>query len=363
MRAKGTAAFPVKTIDNWTTLSAALALSLQHLAWVHHDRDKMQHEIRLGKRTVYKSDEPLLRVQQRIALIVAPTMKNLPMDVQEAIVAYRENLCPGDLLKELAGTAQRLISFDIRKFYDHIQLPHIEKALADAGFASKGGRVIGKYCVVRRGDVCTLQQGSPASPAISNLVGARYLDKPILKWLHEHYPDLQCRYMRYCDNVQLFLYEPEPEGFGDAYKEYVHTLLQNGGFKAHDWASISKNNPHRNMKFLGVVLNKVARLEKCKIDSMRAMAFNMCIDGWEKSQKKFGRKTHIDKVMQGNIAYVRTVNEKHAMWLDKLFQASKALQRMNVNAQTRERLRNQIMGYKNASETVQEYVDRIVAAV
>lgn len=360
-------------ITDWHTLGAVLHTPTHVLSWVLHERKTMQHRISLNGRTVYKSDPPLRAVQAKLSMVFEPLLDELPEN--DCVLSYRRGLTPVDVLKKFTGS-KMMISFDIRKYYDNITLKHIEESLSQCGFTHTGAKLVGRYCLVERDGRHTLQQGCPASPALSNLVGYFFIDRPIKEWLVREYPDLDYRYIRYCDNVTLFLPGNEPEGFREKYKEAVRTMLRPKGFKTHDWNSISNTHPKRNQKFLGVVLNKEARVERCKIDELRAILFNMCYLGLRSQSMRYMtckgvlRQTNenftddelkaftrsMRSIMRGHIAYVSQVNKKHGLWLTKLYSASSIIQ--DNDFRDLEGFRRALCLYKR-SETLQAYIDRI----
>lgn len=371
-----------EALNNWDTLGAALNVSTNRMAWALHNRHNMQHRIRLGDRTVYKSDPLLHLIQSRIELLVDPLLDELPGN--ECVYSYRRGRSPVKEIKKLAG-AKMLIATDVKGFYDHVFIRHIESALEDCGFSKLGGRLIARYCVVKRGDVQTLQQGCPASPALSNLVGYKYMDVPIQAWLRENLNGVDYKYVRYCDNIELFIYGDVPEGFPERYKEAVKSIMKDAGFRTHDWATISDRHPKMNQRFLGVVLNKEARVEKSIIDNLRATLFNICIDGfnygnvnrfledigkipehlqkniaWLSNEELEQLRASTLSILSGKVAYVSSVNKRHGLWLKKLLTLAKKL---HGSSQLRERFaafsedrKNKLLRYKDDTQSLNDFI-------
>lgn len=372
-------ATPLESITDWYTLGAALHIRPHVLSWTLGHRESMQHRINLGKRIVYRSDTALRHVQTKIILLVEPLVNALPDN--ECILAYRKGVIATDKVRTYAG-ADVMMSFDIQKYYDHITLQHIENSLVRHGFSPTGARLIGRYCVVRTYRGSTLQQGSPSSPALSNLVGYHYLDVPLRKLLKEQYPNIDCKYVRYCDNVALFIRGTLPENFKEEFKNSVRALLRPAGFFTHKWETIASTHPKRNQKFLGVVLNAQARVEKEHIDNLRATLHNCCLHGlaseasWylEKyGTNPMGRKTEfaVDEseiilkrfkpIIQGHINYVFKINEKHGLWLKKLYAAALRLEASGIPRDI-PGLRELINSYKN-EESQDAFMARLDAKI
>ncbi len=390
-----------QAIHDWDTLGAAINVKSNVMAYVLHQRDSMQHRIRLGKRTVYKSDDfntvleqengeerpqrrrmGLHTIQERIGLLVEPLLDELPGN--EAVYSYRRGTSPVAAIKSLAG-AKVLIATDVKGFYDHIFIRHIEGALVDCGFSHLGGRLIARYCVVRRGNMQTLQQGCPASPALSNLVGYKYIDVPVQAWLKENLKGVEHKYVRYCDNVELFIYGDMPEGFAQKYKEAVKGIMRNAGFRTHDWATVSDSHPKKNQRFLGVVLNHRARVEKGMIDSLRATLFNLCLSGLSREQvvrflqsvekmpvyDSYDEAVLLDRLMHilgGKVAYVSSVNDRHGRWLKKLMSLARLLSKMPAE---REKLasayspawKEALLRYKDDTQDIVGFISGAVAGL
>lgn len=382
-----------EALSSWDTLGTALNVKPNLMAWALHARDSMQHRIRLGERTVYKSDKPLSIIQERIGFLVEPLLDELPGN--ECVYSYRRGKSPVKMIKDLAG-AKLLIATDVKGFYDHVFIRHIEGALVDCGFSQQGARLIARYCVVKRRGVQTLQQGCPASPALSNLVGYKYMDVPIQAWLRDNLKGVDYKYVRYCDNIELFIYGDAPEGFAERYKEAVKKIMAESKFRTHDWATVSDKHPKMNQRFLGVVLNKQARVEKSMIDNLRATLFNICLHGFSNEEtSKFlesvgkmpeGYGEYFEypyrepydngitdetlryqalAILKGKAAYVSSVNKKHGQWLGKLLAVAGELAeneawRSSV-AQYNERWKNILLTYKDAGRDKKEFMDTVEA--
>ena len=365
----------VKHISNWYDLASVLGLKTYILSYALRERDKLQTRIRLGDRIVYKSGRALKVIQSRLTTLVDPLFDALPGN--ECALAYRQGVSAAKAIGKVRH-ARMLITFDIKKYYDNVTLKHIEECLGMCGFQTLGARLVGRYCVVKKGNRSTLQQGSPVSPAISNIVGHFYFDTPIQQWLRSEYPGLDATYIRYCDNIALFVHDDVPEGFTDRFKSFVKESLREGGFKTHKWNCIADSNPVKNQKFLGIVLNAQARVELSIVDRLRAILFNWCLFGGEQTAERFMSEEGIQlrefsiegmkvaklrQVMRGHINYVKSINEKHALWLTKLLGATEVIDSANVRASDIPELFACIKKYKDMSESYDEYVARVAAAV
>lgn len=365
----------VKHISNWYDLASVLGLKTHILSYALRERDKLQTRIKLGDRVVYKSGRALKVIQSRLTTLVEPLFDALPGN--ECALAYRQGLSATKVVSNVRH-AKMLITFDIKKYYDNVTLKHIEECLKMCGFQTLGARLVGRYCVVKKGSRSTLQQGSPVSPAISNIVGHFYFDTPIRQWLGSEHPDIDTTYVRYCDNIALFIHGDVPEGFTDRFKSFVKETLREEGFRTHKWNCIADSNPMKNQKFLGIVLNAQARMELSIVDRLRAILFNWCLFGGEQTAERFmaeegiqlrefsieGMKVEkLRQVMRGHINYVKGVNEKHAMWLEKLLGAATIIDDSNVKASNIPNLLAHVKKYKDMAESYDEYISSVAAAI
>lgn len=369
----GGAANPVSHIENWYDLAAVLGLKTGTLSYALRERDKLQTKIRLGDRTVYKSGRALKVIQSRLTTLVEPLFDALPGN--ECALAYRTGVSATDRIREIPH-ARMLVTFDIRKYYDNVTLRHIEECLRGCGFRTLGARLVGRYCVVRREGRCTLQQGSPVSPAISNIVGHFYFDTPIRAWLGSKFPDVRATYVRYCDNIALFLHDGVPEGFTDKFKSFVRETFRSGGFRTHKWNCITDSNPVKNQKFLGVVLNAEARVELVVVDRLRAILFNWCLFGGQCTADRFMSEEGIQlrdfmfdgmkvgklrQIMRGHINYVKRINSKHGLWLDKLLGAALYLDEKGMPACANEEMFRRVKKYKDCNESYDDFMAGITS--
>jgi hypothetical protein len=331
-------------------------------------------------------------IQHRLVPLLDPLLGGLPGS--ECALAYRKGVSASKELERSSESAM-LITCDISKYYDNITLQHIEDVLVELGFTPLGARLVGRYCVVRNKNGQTLQQGSPASPALSNLVGYFAFDKPILGWLSEHAPS--ARYVRYCDNLALFFPEDPPRELTETYVAFVRETCTKSGFKTHSWSFVAYNHPKRNQKFIGIVLNHDARVEMRYIDSLRAMLHFTCLNGIDAAMIKYAGLHDVDgggdrllritlicctdtqkkefrqkflRILSGHVQYVGRINEVHGLWLRKLYAAVRTLHGENSmtffgelyeipHGPQNKELREAIHRYKRMDESLDAYIDNL----
>jgi len=348
-------------LTDWHDMGAILGIRTYKLSYAKKFRDKLQEKIVLKQgnesRTVYKSAPVLRFIQSRImAFLVMLSDRKLS---RSTVIGYRKGVSIPKVLQNHVGFKYR-IRFDIRKFYDHITRKHIIKTLKTYGFSDLGAKLVSSYCVVHRTVTTkngtykleTLQQGSPASPVISNIVGYEFIDKPIEKWIQETtitHPYLSLSYIRYCDNISIGINHRTggdiPMEFLKEYKQMVKRELVKGKFYTHKWATESQNHPTRNQSFLGIVLNQYARIEHAKFEEWRATLFNACRAGLDIASSNYlmhrNEQAYLDgtvdptgrflMVARGRCAYIKHICTKQYLQLTKLLEAAVLLRKSADN--------------------------------
>lgn len=362
----------LERLTDWNTLGAALGVKANIMAWVLKNRRNMQHRIRFGERVVYNSDPALQLVQRRLLLLLEPIMDELPEN--GCVISYRKGENHIDTIRGLPH-ARTLVTFDIRGFYDHVTLQHIEDALVQCGMHRLGARLVARYCVVsRRKGPQTLQQGSPASPALSNIVGHFVFDDVILRWLRENGHADRVRYLRYCDNICLVCTDDMPEDFTETFKDFVRTELGKSGFRTHKWHCVRDDSPVQRQQFLGIVVNAVARVDLAVMDRLRAILFNICRKGAKPVAEEFARREGLTlsrynadsiiaemlrRSMAAHVMYVGKINDVQGLRLRKLLAAADLLTGRNVLASERDDVLSAVKLYRNREEDFDDYVSRI----
>jgi hypothetical protein len=221
------------------------------------------------------------------------------------------------------------------------------------GFTENGATRITRYCTVKRRlpngkTVETLQQGSVCSPALSNLVCYEFIDKPLLEWVENLREILgagleRLEYCRYSDNVALFA---TGEAFtSDHVKEFLRVsrqVLSNTRMSNHDVTVTPKNHPKRHQKFLGIVLNKAARVDLEEYERTQSILFNAVRLGLAPQAYRYVSERYYENtggditilspedinkkfisVMRGKAAYISQINISQYIALKNLLYALK----------------------------------------
>lgn len=305
-------------------LSTALVTPLYKISCFLDNKRRSKYQtmvsLRQGRKTriTYKSGAGLRGIQQKIRKYLSPYYDNLEYD--KCIIGYREGLLLREELKKLEGF-NCLIHMDIKKYYDNISMTNCVEALNAMGFNKKQADMLARMNMVylsNKGN--RLQQGSPAAPIIANFVGHHCFDKPIMDWIKNEikdpkYSDVKWRYVRYSDNLLLAISIDDinnSKEFKDKYIGCVQKTCETHKFKVKPADIIPQNHPFRAQKFLGVILNKQARIDNEKFKKYRATLFNMII----LPQNDFFvcSKNHSSAVYNNLLASVGS----HTVWLPSI---------------------------------------------
>lgn len=346
-----------QVIDNFQQLGTTLSCPARILSYVRKFKTErnMQTLVMVKDRKTYKSCKQLSAIQKAIKTRIGQAIFDTIEDTSH-ILAYKKGVNYRAELQDCVDNTIQ-INFDIKKCYDNITYQHIVNMLQHYGFTHRGAKLVAGYCVVKRtlhkknkGDIIvnTLQQGSQCSPIISNLVLNWVLDEPLKAWLTAYIKrnelPISYKYYRYSDNVALFIKGNISLEFIKDYRNQYRSLLRAQNMWCHDEIVTKNNNPHRNQRFLGIVLNKIARIELKEFHKLRAILFNCCrnglaIEGDKYLKEKmyeltFDETTPYDsdtiveiftKIMTGKIAYIKSINEKQYLQLKKLLTTATTL--------------------------------------
>jgi hypothetical protein len=164
---------------------------------------------------------------------------------------------------------------------------------------------------------------------LSNVVGQLYIDIPIKEWLNTQ--GVPYTYVRYCDNIAVgFDTELTPE-FKAAYKAFVKGLK----YKIHMYTCTTNDNPKRHQKFIGIVLNKQARVEKKYSDRVICTLFNLCVKEGQVERymrynpkvatvtndwgvNDYGKLEKILPVLRGKVSYMKSIDVRSHTRASKL---------------------------------------------
>lgn len=148
-----------------------------------------------------------------------------------------------------------------------------------------------------------LPQGSPASPAISNLIAYR-LDKKIKGLANQ----LGFTYTRYADDLS-FSGSKEAEQNISRFLYFLKKIIALEGFTIHPDKTHIMRSGNRQM-VTGIVVNEKTGIQRSRLRRFRALLHHILVNGWRDQQ--WGKAVHLINAIEGYIQYINMVNPSKA---------------------------------------------------
>ncbi len=175
-----------------SSLCLDLGIEAKTLYALSNNVSSHYHEVKIpkkggGMRTLHVPDEVLKHVQKRIAdqLLACE-------EISAYAYAYRYG-CSAKMNAKRHVNQEIVMRLDIRDFFDHITFAQVrEHAFPKWKYSEPLRTLLSVLCI----DEDSLPQGSPASPAISNII-MRPFDDVMGEWCRRK----KITYTRYCDDL------------------------------------------------------------------------------------------------------------------------------------------------------------------
>lgn len=206
-----------------------------------------------------------------------------------------------------------LINVDLKDFFPSIHYSRVKGLFRCFGYSEQVSTIFALICTqpeteevemdgvryyVQKGNRF-LPQGSPASPAISNLV-AYTLDKKVQGLAAK----LNFTYTRYADDLS-FSSTKENEKNTSKLLYFLKKIIESEGFTMHHGKThIMRNSGLK--KVTGIVVNEKLNVERQQLRRFRALLHNIETNGWKDQQ--WGKAGHLINAVKGYIHYVQMVN-------------------------------------------------------
>jgi retron-type reverse transcriptase len=234
------------------------------------------------------------------------------LSVHDAAHGFRRNRSIVTNAKPHVG-ADVIIKIDLQDFFQSISYQRVKELFRNLGYSATAAKILGLICTVteteeievngkieRRaiGKRC-LPQGSPASPAISNIV-CYQLDSR----LSQLAKNLGFCYTRYADDLTFSSSHEAKNRISKITVEF-ETIIVSEGFAI---------NPHKTQilgksvqqKVTGVVINKKLNVAKNTLKAFRATLYQIEREGL--AEKTWGNSTDLIAAITGFANYVTMIN-------------------------------------------------------
>lgn len=210
-----------------------------------------------------------------------------------------------------------VINLDLKDFFPTITYARIKGMFENFGYSEQIAITLALICSHAHTEIVELDrvkyyvqkgerhlpQGSPASPAISNIICYR-LDKRLTK-LAEKYG---FAYTRYADDLTFSGNEQASENISKLLK-YVKTIIADEKFVVNE-EKTTMMRKHQQQKVTGIVVNQKPNVSRDRLRKFRALLHNIEKNGWQ--DQKWGKAKHLINAIDGYICFVKMVNPSKA---------------------------------------------------
>jgi hypothetical protein len=217
-----------------------------------------------------------------------------------------------------------IINFDLKDFFPSISYRRVKGLFQSFGYSEAAATIFGLLCTEPEVEEVELDgkiyyvaltqrylpQGSPASPAITNLL-CRRLDRRLTQMAAQ----LGFTYTRYADDLTF-------SAVGDSLKHICNLLKRTESIVVHEGFTINAEKTRilrksRQQEVTGVVVNHHSNISNKTLKRFRATLFQIERDGLE--GKRWGNSTDTLSAIQGFANFVAMVNpEKGAELQEKV---------------------------------------------
>lgn len=211
-----------------------------------------------------------------------------------------------------------IINVDLKDFFPTISYGRVKGLFRTFGYSEQLATIFALICTQPDTDEVTmdgvryyvqkgsryLPQGSPASPAISNLLAYK-LDKKIQGLADK----LQFTYTRYADDL-TFSASAASGGNIARLLYFLKKIVASEGFTLHpEKTQIMRRGGQQ--KVTGIVVNEKLNIVRTELHKFRALLHNIETQGWKDQQ--WGKAMHLINAVEGYINYVLMVNPQKGM--------------------------------------------------
>ena len=206
-----------------------------------------------------------------------------------------------------------VINVDLKDFFPSIDFKRVKGLFHKLGYSEQMAVIFALICTQAETQMVTLDevtyyvqngkrilpQGSPASPAISNLIAYR-LDRKV-KGLADK---LGFTYTRYADDLS-FSTTKENEKNISALLYFLNEIIQSEGLTVNpEKTHIMRRSAQQ--KVTGIVVNEKLNVEREQLRKFRALLHNIETNGWK--EQKWGHADNLQHSIEGYIHFIKMVN-------------------------------------------------------
>jgi RNA-directed DNA polymerase len=308
-------------------IAAAMGFSVGELRFLAFDRktSTTSHYIRFkipkktgGERQI---SAPMPRLKRAQHWILSNILEKL--ELHDAAHGFRRD-------RSILTNAQPhvaadvIINFDLKDFFPSISYKRVKGLFQSFGYSEAAATIFGLLCTEAEIEEVELDgktyfvaisdrhlpQGSPASPAITNLL-CRRLDRRLVQMAQE----LGFTYTRYADDLTF-------SGAGESLRHICNILRRTESIVAHEGFAINQQKTrilrkNRQQEVTGIVVNSHPNISRETLKRFRATLYQIEKDGLE--GKHWGNSDTLLASLQGFANFVAMVNpQKGAEFLEQI---------------------------------------------
>ncbi|MBN9298258.1 MAG: RNA-directed DNA polymerase [Filimonas sp.] len=206
-----------------------------------------------------------------------------------------------------------IVNVDLKDFFPTITYARVKGVFKKLGYSEQQAIIFALICTqaeteevemdgvkyyVQNGKRC-LPQGSPASPAISNIIAYK-LDKKIQGLAAK----LNFAYTRYADDLTFSTTNDNAKQITKLLY-LIKKIVTAEGFEVHPGKTHIMRKGGQQ-KVTGIVVNKQLNVERSQLRKFRALLHNLQMNGWKDQQ--WGNAKHLVNAVEGYINFVNMVN-------------------------------------------------------
>jgi len=309
-------------------IAGAMGISVGQLRFLAFSRatSTISHYIRFkipkktgGERLI---SAPMPRLKNAQHWILANILEKL--ELHDAAHGFRRDRSIVSNAQPHVG-AEVIINFDLKDFFPSISYKRVKGLFQSFGYSEAAATIFGLLCTQAAVEEVELDgktyyvaitdrhlpQGSPASPAITNLL-CRRLDRRLTGMAEQ----LGFVYTRYADDLTF-------SASGDSLRNICNILRRTESIVAHEGFTINEQKTRilrgksSQLEVTGVVVNERLNLSKNELKRFRATLYQIDKDGPE--GKHWGNSSDVMASIQGFANFVAMVNpEKGAEFQEQV---------------------------------------------
>lgn len=211
-----------------------------------------------------------------------------------------------------------VINADLKDFFPSIDYKRVKGLFESFGYSEQLSTLFALICTQAETELVEmdgvnyhvqkgkrfLPQGSPASPAISNIIAYR-LDKKVQGLARKY----NFNYTRYADDLSFSTSKDNEKNVPKLLK-YLRLIVKSEGLTLHP----EKTHIMRGgglQKVTGIVVNEKLNVERNQLRKFRALLHNIETNGW--NGQKWGQAHNLIHSIEGYIHFVKMVNPEKAL--------------------------------------------------